>query len=144
MKQSAILGLQAKNESYLFVAFFTPCLAAVGLTTGLVMVCCRTDVEQITNEALVLDMGEYDIPSLANAVSSKTTAKRLRRVSITQRMAHLKVFQILPPELIKRAYFFRNKLALKEDATCTDLPFFDAPGAVCMLVYMYGCPYNLL
>jgi hypothetical protein len=37
--------------------------------------------------------------------------------------------QVLSPELVGRAHRFVNKLSLpKTGSTCTDLPYFDAPG----------------
>ena len=39
------------------------------------------------------------------------------------------LLQVLSPALLGRAHYFVNKLALpKGGATCTDLPYFDAPG----------------
>jgi hypothetical protein len=40
----------------------------------------------------------------------------------------VRVLQLLPPSLAGRAHVFGNKLALKETAVLTDLPYFDAPG----------------
>ena len=40
----------------------------------------------------------------------------------------LRLYQILSPALAGRAWVWGNKMSLKEDWRCTDMPYFDAPG----------------
>lgn len=60
------------------------------------------------DEAVVLDMGLYH---LKDDPSTK-----------------LKLYQLLPPALIGRAKEFKNKLNIKTEYVCEDLPYFSAPG----------------
>jgi hypothetical protein len=42
----------------------------------------------------------------------------------------LRLYQILPPPLVERAKIWGNKLALKDNTVCLDMPYFSAPGMI--------------
>jgi len=103
----------------------------------------RGDKTQM-DEAVVLDMGEY-LYSSTKSLPTLVQLPSLRRDSPqgnmplpapsptagdTKEDQRLRLYQILPPSLLGRAKIFGNKLALKEEWVCVDLPYFAAPGTL--------------
>jgi hypothetical protein len=73
-----------------------------------------------------------DLPLVQQQVQRARTSfsggPSMDKCSFHRHANKLRLYQILSPALAGRAWVWGNKMSLKEDWGCTDMPYFEAPG----------------